>query len=223
MRPYVLVHGAWHGGWCWKETARTLRATGHEVYTPTLSGLADRSHLPLDGINVDTHIADVAGLIRWEELEDVVLVGHSYGGNIITGVADLMAEKLAALVYVDATVPGVSDPLPTPADLTVPSVPPMSTSAFAVLEEHRARVDRLMTPQPIGCRTQIYASKGGMDAVERRAFIAATDWANGARSRSTLERLQALGGWELSEVAWGHDVMVDHPKELAQYLLQFAR
>src|SRR5579862_2388072 len=104
MSTFVLVHGAWHGGWCWKRVRAILQAQGHEVFTPTLTGLADRSHLLTPAVNLETHIDDVVNLIRWEELSGVVLCGHSYGGAVISGVAERIPEHIAALVYLDAFV-----------------------------------------------------------------------------------------------------------------------
>jgi len=97
----VLVHGAWHGAWCYRRVAELLRRSGYRVYTPTLTGLGERSHLLSRSINLSTHIADIANLIRWEEIEQFVLVGHSYGGMVVTGVADAMSDRVSALVYLD--------------------------------------------------------------------------------------------------------------------------
>ena len=105
MATYVLVHGAWSGGYTWQGIAKSLRRAGHEVYTPTLTGLGERSHLLREGIDLDTHIMDVRNLIRFEDFGDIVLVGHSYAGMVVTGVADAMPEKIATLVYLDAFVP----------------------------------------------------------------------------------------------------------------------
>ena len=102
---FVLVHGAWHGGWCWKKLTPLLRAAGHEVYTPTLTGLGDRAHLLSPEIGLNTHIADIAALLEYEDLHNVILVGHSYGGMVITGVADVAAPRLAHLVFLDAFIP----------------------------------------------------------------------------------------------------------------------
>src|SRR5580704_13879861 len=95
MSTFVLVHGAWHGGWCWKRVRKALQAQGHEVFTPTLTGVAERSHLLSPQVNLETHIDDVANLIQWEELSDVVLCGHSYGGCVISGVADRIPDRMA--------------------------------------------------------------------------------------------------------------------------------
>ena len=105
MTTFVLVHGAWMGGWCYKRVARLLRQAGHEVYTPTLTGLGERAHLINRAIDLDTHVQDIVGVIRCEELSDVVLCGHSYGGMVITGVAEQIAAKIRSLVYLDAFVP----------------------------------------------------------------------------------------------------------------------
>jgi pimeloyl-ACP methyl ester carboxylesterase len=105
MTTYVLVHGAWHGGWCWRKVRALLEAGGEDVYTPTLTGLGDRAHLASLDIGLDTHIADVAGVIEAEDLSQVVLVGHSYAGMVVTGVADRAAHRVARLVYLDAVVP----------------------------------------------------------------------------------------------------------------------
>src|SRR3989442_10668501 len=104
-KTYVLVHGAWHGGWCWKRITPLLRAAGHEVHTPTLTGLGDRAHLAGTDTNLEVHIQDVLMVIQAEELSDVILVGHSYAGMVITGVADRIPSLIRHLVYLDAFVP----------------------------------------------------------------------------------------------------------------------
>jgi len=111
MANFVLVHGAWHGGWCYRDTAAALRAAGHEVFTPTHTGVGERFHQSAENITLETHVRDVCGCIEWEELDDVVLVGHSYGGMVISGVADRMAERVRALVFLDAFVPEHGDSL----------------------------------------------------------------------------------------------------------------
>ena len=102
---FVLVHGAWHGGWCWRFVRPLLEQAGHRVYAPSLTGLGERRHLARDDIDLDTHITDVVSLIEMEDLREVVLVGHSYGGMVITGAADRAHEPIARLVYLDAFVP----------------------------------------------------------------------------------------------------------------------
>ena len=104
MATFVLVHGAWHGSWCWKRVRQALQDAGHDVFTPTLTGVGERSHLLSLHVNLETHIDDVVNLIRWEDLSDVVLCGHSYGGCVISGVADRVPDRIRALVYLDAFV-----------------------------------------------------------------------------------------------------------------------
>lgn len=119
MATFVLVHGSGGGGWIWKKVAPLLRGAGHEVYTPTLTGCGERVHLHRADVGLDTHILDIVGVLTFEDLSGVILVGHSYGGNVITGVADRVPERLAHLVYVDANVPhdgqALVDLMPPPA------------------------------------------------------------------------------------------------------------
>ncbi|MFA5884813.1 MAG: alpha/beta fold hydrolase [Acidimicrobiia bacterium] len=105
MATYVLVHGGGHGGWCYQKVARLLRAAGHEAYTPTLTGLGERSHLLSPAIDLDSHITDVVALLTFEDLRDVILVGHSYGGMVITGVADRASDRVGTVVSLDAANP----------------------------------------------------------------------------------------------------------------------
>ena len=118
MTTFVLVHGAWHGGWCWRRVALALRAAGEEVFTPTLTGLGERSHLLTPEVGLDTHIRDVAAVLHYEDLREVVLVGHSYAGAVITGVAEVAKDRLSTLVYVEGFMPDdgqcVFDQFPVP-------------------------------------------------------------------------------------------------------------
>jgi pimeloyl-ACP methyl ester carboxylesterase len=102
MATYVLIHGGGHGGWCWQRVARLLEAEGHTVYAPSLTGCGDRAHLVSADTDLNTHVTEVANLLFYEDLRDVVLVGHSYGGIVITGAADRSADRVGKLVFVDA-------------------------------------------------------------------------------------------------------------------------
>ena len=147
MATFVLVHGAWHGAWCWRRVARLLAKDGHEVFTPTLTGVGERSHLLNPSINVETHILDVVNEMKWQELNDVVLVGHSYGGMVISGVAEKMEKAIASFVMLDAFMPedgqGVLDIYPPPMREPVQSairsgattMPPRSAALFKVNEQ----------------------------------------------------------------------------------------
>lgn len=106
MATFVLVHGGWAGGWQWRDIPARLRSAGHTVYTPTLTGMGERVHLAHPDIDLDTHITDIVNVIEFEQLQDVVLVGYSYSGAVVTGVADRIPERIAHLVYLDAFVPG---------------------------------------------------------------------------------------------------------------------
>ncbi len=105
MATFVLIHGAWHGGWCWKKVVPILRDAGHEVYAPTLTGLGERAHLLTPDIDLTTHVNDILGVLECEDLQQVILVGHSYGGMVISGAAERAAARLAQLVYLDAFFP----------------------------------------------------------------------------------------------------------------------
>src|ERR671913_201975 len=107
MTTYVLVGGAWLGGWCWQRVARRLRDEGHDAYPATLTGLGERAHLASPEVDLEIHITDVVNLIEYEGLQDVVLLGHSYGGMVVTGAADRIPERISELVYLDtAPLPG---------------------------------------------------------------------------------------------------------------------
>jgi pimeloyl-ACP methyl ester carboxylesterase len=111
MATHVLVHGAWHGGWCWRKVTPLLRAAGHEVYTPTLTGLGERVHLGGPHIDLEMHIQDIVNVLEYGDLRDVILTGHSYGGMVITGVAERAADRLSHLIYLDAFVPSNGESL----------------------------------------------------------------------------------------------------------------
>jgi pimeloyl-ACP methyl ester carboxylesterase len=105
QRTFVLVHGTWHGGWCWRRVADALERKGHKVYAPSLTGLADRSHLMTREVNLAAHANDIANLVKWEDLKEIVLVGHSSAGFVITEAAEQIGASVASIVYLDAFVP----------------------------------------------------------------------------------------------------------------------
>jgi pimeloyl-ACP methyl ester carboxylesterase len=231
---FVLVHGAWHGGWCWQRVADRLRGGGHNVFTPTLTGLGERSHLVRAGIDLKTHIADVVNEMTWEGLSDVVLCGHSYGGFVISGVAEAMAPSIRSIVFLDAFVPGNGD---TVRDLTGPAVqeavgtatqrgdlviPPRAAEAFGVNAADRAWVDRLCVGQPIGTFTDKIALTGARHRIARKSYIRAKSYANPGFDRA-YDALKSDPSWRMYEVACGHDVMVDNPARLTEILLEVAQ
>ena len=230
---FVLVHGAWHGGWCWRRVADRLRREGHVVFTPTLTGLGERSHLLSAAIDLDTHIADVVNVIKWERLNDVVLCGHSYGGFVISGVAEQIAPAIRSLVFLDAFVPRDGE---TIQDLTGDAirdgirgamrrgsagVPPRSAETFGVNEADREWVDTLCVRQPIGTFTSAIALKGARERIARKIYIRAKGYNNPSFDRA-LAAARSDPSWRWYELLCGHDVMIDMPDRLSELLVQAA-
>ena len=214
---FVLVHGAWHGGWCWQRVLDRLTAQGHRVFAPTLSGVCERSHLDSPTINLSTHISDVVNEIQWKDLENVVLVGHSYAGMVITGVAEQVAPKIASIVYLDAFVPADGQSL---ADLhgkvdAAPFTAPIPAERFAVNEADRAWVDSKMTPQSTACFTEKLKVTGAYQKIPRKTYIRAKNFPGFA---GTLEKIRSDASWKTYVVDCGHDVMIDKPEELTNIL-----
>ena len=233
MATFVLVHGAWHGSWCWKRVRRALQAQGHDVFTPTLTGVAERSHLLSRQVNLETHILDVENLMRWEDLSDVVLCGHSYGGCVISGVADRLPDRIRALLYLDAFVLEAGEQLAQ----HVPDaqfkqllegvnavgegwkVPPIPAEVFNVNAADREWVNRQCTMQPLETFQQRINLSGGHHKVKNVAFIHATGFVEGSPFPPFYEKARAKG-WKTFTVPCGHDVMLDLPEELTRLLLE---
>jgi pimeloyl-ACP methyl ester carboxylesterase len=232
---YVLVHGAWHGSWCWKRVRKNLRDAGHQVFTPTLTGLGERSHLNSAAVNLPTHIADVVNLLRWEDLSDVILCGHSYGGNVITGVADRIPERIRTLVYLDAFVPEAGECV---FDLHSPerarqmrlqaqmagdgwNVPPIPAERFNVNQGDAAWVNAQCTFQSIASFEEHIRLNRVPSHAHYATHILATGWDN-SPFRAAQKRAKAKG-WKTRTVACGHEVMLDLPGELTDLLLEFAK
>ena len=234
MSTYVLVHGAWHGSWCWKRVRKALQAQGHDVFTPTLTGVGERSHLLSREVNLETHIDDVVNLIRWEELSNVVLCGHSYGGAVVSGAADRVPDRIGALIYLDAFVleDGRSVHDEVPPDQRNQQlegvrlegegwkVPPIPAAAFNVNAKDAAWMDRQCTMQPLATFQQPLRLSGGIDAVKNVTYILAAGYDESPFMLS-YERAKARG-WRTLSLACGHDVMLDMPQELTAILLNAA-
>lgn len=234
MATYVLVHGAWHGSWCWKRVRKALQAQGHDVFTPTLTGIGERAHLLSPHVNLETHIDDVVNLIRWEELSDIVLCGHSYAGTVVSGVADRIPEKIGALIYLDAFLLEdgrcLLDELP-PEQKTIHlertriegegwKVPPIPAALFAVNAADAAWADAQCTMHPLACFQQPLRLSGKNGAVKDVTYILATGY-NDSPFPPSCERARARG-WKTLSVPCGHDVMLDLPAELTAILLAAA-
>ncbi len=230
----VLIHGAFHGGWCWRAVADRLRARGHRVYAPTLTGLADRIHLFSARVDLRTHVDDVTSLIVSERLDGCVLVGHSYGGNVITGVADRLRERVAEYVYLDAVVPPDDATRWRWADFNTAAeraarlelirtrgyglfLPPPPASTFGIGDPGlAAEVDARLTPMPAGTYLEpIELSAGGSSGLRRRYIAAAAPAYD--PMRAVVSRVRA-GGWRFDEIATGHDAMVTAPERLAELI-----
>jgi pimeloyl-ACP methyl ester carboxylesterase len=234
MATFVLVHGAWHGSWCWARVRQGLLEQGHRVFTPTLTGVAEQSHAMSSDIDLQRHVDDVTNLIRWEELDSVILCGHSYGGCVISGVAEVVPERIAALIYLDAFLledgECLHDLLPAEhRELQVSlanehgegwRVPPIPAEIFNVNAVDRDWVDRQCTPQPLATFQQPLRLRGGPSQVARNHFIYASDW-EGTPFAICYDRAKARG-WTTSEIACGHDVMLDRPEALTAELIGVA-
>ena len=232
MATFVLVHGAFHGSWCWKRVRRALQAQGHDVFTPTLTGVGERSHLLSPRVNLETHILDVENLMRWEELSDVVLCGHSYGGCVISGVADRVPDRIRALVYLDAFVLEAGENLAQHVPElqykqlleTVSAagegwkVPPTPAKVFNVNLRDREWVNRQCTMQPLSTFQQRIALSGGINKVKNVIFILAAGFVEGSPFPPFYEKAKAKG-WKTITVPCGHDVMLDLPEQLTKVLL----
>ncbi len=234
--PFVLVHGAFHGGWCWAPVARILRSHGHEVFTPTQTGLGERRHLMSGNIDMETFVLDVLNVIESEQLSDVILVGHSYGARSINGVADRIGERIRHLVYIDggfalnnqSRFDAMSQEMREKRLASAMafdggiSVPPPPAAHFGVTDSETASwIDERMTPQPL--------------SAEKTAVILRHPIANGRPATyvrcispifPTVEPSAAYSkaqtSWNYLELEAGHDAIVTHPSEVAALLLRTA-
>jgi pimeloyl-ACP methyl ester carboxylesterase len=241
MATFVLVHGAWGGGWIWKKMIPVLRAAGHEVYATTATGLGDRVHLAGPAVDLDTHIADVVNVLEFEELTDVTLVGWSYGGMIITGVAERVPERLAQLVYLDALVPadgedgydaeGSSQEV-RGADRAAAEAAGMP--GFLVVDPYvewlrslmpdpadQAWVFAKLMPQPLATYAQPIRLRNPAAAAVRRAFVFCTEGKDVEWDvfRDIAARLREAPGWRHRELADNHLAPINAPHVTAEVLL----
>jgi pimeloyl-ACP methyl ester carboxylesterase len=232
---YVLVHGAWHGSWCWKHVRAALQSAGHDVFTPTLTGLGERSHLNSAAIGLSTHIADIVNLLKWEELSDVVLCGHSYGGCVVAAVADQLPDRIRALVFLDAFVLETGESL---MDIVPPEsaqairdlakaagegwkVNPFPAHLFGVRDSHNAAwVDAQCTPQAIATFEEPIKLTGDIEGIQDISYVVPTEC--NPNLLVSHERAKAKGWQMLTIDDSAHELMIDHPQELAEFLLEYA-
>lgn len=230
-KTFVLVHGAWHGGWCWNKVAGILRTRGHNVVTPTQTGLGERAHLLSKSITLDTFVEDIVNVLKYEELKDVVLVGHSFGGNAISGTADRAPERIKQLVYLDAVMlengQSVFGLLPkdivdartkaaqeSSGGLSIPAPPP---AAFGITDPAQAAwIQPKFTPHPFSTFVSPLNLKNKVTNGLPSLYITCTDPMYGP--------LQASRDWVMKngmktvEIKTGHDAMVTMPERLADML-----
>jgi pimeloyl-ACP methyl ester carboxylesterase len=245
MTNFVLVHGAWHGAWCWSRVLPFLRTAGHNAHAATLTGVGERAHLLSREITLETHIADVVNLIEAEELNDVVLAVHSYAGMIGTAVADRMPQRLKHLVYVDACIPEPGESwssrhapttqqarLDAAATHPLYALPPPDPAIFGLSGTDHAWVQRRQTPHPFEPYTHALSFSAARVASVPRTFVDCTTpplaTIDSIRARVRDPQFwgglwhQGTGGAHIAMLATGHDPMVSAPHELALILQQCA-
>ena len=229
---FLLVHGAWHGGWCWRDVVPRLRKAGHEVFAPSLTGLGERKHLASARVDLETHIQDIVALVEMEDLKKVVLVGHSYGGMVITGVADRIPTRLAALVYLDAFVPENGK---CALDYVVPEraarmrhegertgfvTPPLMSLWGLTLQSHLDFVGPREVRHPFPTFSQpISLSNYAESRRIPKTFLYCSSPATGTFDQFA-ERYRNDPAWRFHELKTGHDAMLLVPDEVTRLLLQ---
>jgi pimeloyl-ACP methyl ester carboxylesterase len=234
MATFLVCHGAWSAAWAWKKVRPLLRAAGHDIFTPTYTGLGERAHHASRSVTLDTHIADVLAVLDCEDLRDVVLLGHSYGGMVATGVADRAPERIARLIYLDAFVPGngqsLFDLLPPQEQarrreaaraqgdgwLLPPNPPPADTSP-----EDVAWVTPRRRWQPIATFTQPIVLQGG-NARLARSYIYCTRIGPGDPFGQFARRFRSDPAWTFFEIDASHSPNVTAPEALVRLLGRIA-
>lgn len=233
---YVLVHGAWHGGWCWRRVSDRLSAAGHRVFCPTLTGLGEKAHLLNREVNLTTHIQDVVALLEAEELSGVVLVGHSYGGIVITGVAARAKARLRQLVYLDSALveDGAAWSSVAPPNMAAErrrlaqessgglSLPTPKAEVFGVLDAaDQAWVERRLTPHPFASYDQRMQWGGPVGNGLPKIYVDCTNPPS-ASLAEMKKRYRGTPEWQFEELGTGHDAMISAPDEVTAILLRFA-
>lgn len=239
MATYVLVHGGGHGGWCYQPVARILRAKGHDVYTPTLTGLGEREHLLSPAVDLDMHITDVVKVLQFEDLHDVILVGHSYGGMVVTGVADRVPDRIGNIVYLDAAYPFNGQSLVDVAGefilasrktgrvvdgvelVLFPGEDPLGF--YGVTDPGQiAWMKPKLTPHPFKCFEQklMLRNEEKMRRIPVSIFV--TNVQKDTLTAEMRAGARALSQGRFFEIDTGHDLMISAPRETADGLLKIA-
>jgi pimeloyl-ACP methyl ester carboxylesterase len=218
VTTFVLIPGMCHGGWCFEQLTEELRRHGRRVHPLTLTGLSERSHLLHGGVNLETHIQDVTGVLAAENIQDAVLVGHSYGGMVITGVADRVPGRVDSLVYLDAVVP-------QPGDSMWRLVSDRERQWYEDVVESGDAVrplpffDPRATPHPLASLLQPLPIAEDAAHVRRRVYVYAAGWADQSPFTPTYQRLRADPSWTTYALDSGHNLMRDAPQDLLKILL----
>ncbi|MFF4554406.1 alpha/beta fold hydrolase [Streptomyces sp. NPDC001422] len=240
MTTYILVHGAWHSGQCWQRVTPLLEAAGHRVLAPSLSGYGDKASLLAPDVGLDTHVADVTSLLRGEDLRDVVLVGHSYAGMVISGAAHQMPERIRHLVYLDAMVPehgeSAVDVQPLTRQLIEQAardghgwrIPPMQRSPhglFGVTDpEDIEWLTSLLSDHPVRCLTQpAQLDNLSVKAIPCTHIHCVGNQPPGIVRRPVPASQPGDAPAYVRELTTGHDCMITMPKELSALLLECSR
>ena len=220
MATYVLVPGGWHGGWYFQSFAEALRAHGHRAYTITLTGLGERRHLLRPDVNLDTHIEDVVQLLEMENLSEVILLGHSYAGMVVSGVLDLAPDRIASAIYADAYVPDDGQSCFGLANDSFRKLflDNAAKDGFSVLPPPRL-VDPRVTPHPLAAFLQSLRLKKPPPRI-KRGFIYLSGWPE-TPFTSTYERLRTAPEWRTFDLPVGHNVIAAAFDELLEIALQF--
>jgi pimeloyl-ACP methyl ester carboxylesterase len=222
MATFVLVHGAWSGGWGYSEVARRLRAHGHDVYTPTNTGLGERVHLAHPGIDLTCHIKDITNVFDYERLSDVILVGHSYGGMVITGVSSVCADKIRTLVYLDAFLPENGQSL---ADIAGHDGAKFyidgQRDSPGMVRPPSGGTDpaRPLNPHPLLTLIEPVKLSGAEKQIKNRTYILA-DKIKPAGFQRFYDKVKGAPGWKAVTIATGHVVMMEDPEGLTKILLE---
>jgi pimeloyl-ACP methyl ester carboxylesterase len=236
MADYVLVHGAWSGAHTWRKVRPLLWAAGHRVWTPTLTGLGERYHLASPQVDLTTHVTDVVNHVVYEDLQDIVLVGHSYGGMVVTGTLDHLVDRIRHLVYLDAFVPAGGQSLDDVAGVVRPGNRTglganwlVEGGPRPVPNEPGADADAAWsaprrTPQPIGTLTEKVCLERPLEEYPfTRTYIKATGEprpAGAAAFWRAADHAQSTPGWRYAEIATDHAIPTRRPEELVDRLLE---
>ncbi|MDI2130834.1 alpha/beta fold hydrolase [Yinghuangia seranimata] len=222
MTTFVLVPGAWHGAWTFEPVARALRREGHEAYPLTMTGVGSRRHLLNASVNLDTHITDVVNHLEDEQITDAVLVGHSYGGMVVTGAADRVPERVSGLVYIDAAVPENGQSIWSLVTDNEREWYLNGTDATGLTSAPLPFFDPRATPHPLASLLQAIRLDGSLDRFATKHYVYATGWPTESPFTPTYDRLTADPAWQTHALDSGHNVMRDAPDALLKVLLSAA-